>query len=275
MQPDVTSRRGILEPGEAALRFSLRRLLPSPDLADRIELFWIVEWDLRGLPPHRQGVLPHPSVNLAVEPAYAGVYGVDTGLFERDLAGAGKVVGTKFRPGGFAGLIDEDVAALTDRTVPLGEFFGAAGDALATEVRAAPTDRAATAVVERFLRERAPHADPRLALVTRIMALLLEDTSITRVDQLAAGLHMSPRSLQRLFARYVGVSPKWVLQRIRLHEATERIADGPQLDWADLALELGYADQAHFINDFRAYVGRSPAEYAAACAAAGPRARAA
>ena len=275
MKPDITSRRGILEPGAAAQRFSLRRLLPSPDLADRVELFWIVEWDLRGHPPHRQSILPHPSVNLAVEPAFAGVYGVDTGRFDRELAGAGKVVGTKFRPGGFAGLIDDDVATLTDRAVPLGEFFGPAGDALADQVRAVSGDRAATAVVERFLRERVPPSDTRLALVTRIMDLLLEDASITRVDQLAARLHLSARTLQRLFARYVGVSPKWVLRRIRLHEAAERIADGPHLDWADLALELGYADQAHFINDFRAYVGRTPAEYAAACAAAGPRARAA
>jgi AraC-like DNA-binding protein len=270
----MTGVQGVLRtpPDDA---WALHRFDPGPELAPYTVWHWIVEWDLRGHPPHRQAILPHPSVNLAVEPAFAGVYGVDTGRFERELAGAGKVVGTKFRPGGFAGLIDEDVATLTDRAVPLGEFFGPAGDALAEEVRAEPADRAATAVIERFLRDRVAPSDPRLALVTRIMDLLLEDTSIMRVDQLAARVHLSPRSLQRLFARHVGVSPKWVLQRIRLHVAAERIADGPDADWAGLALELGYADQAHFINDFRAYVGRTPAEYAAACAAAGPRARAA
>ena len=77
---------------------------------------------------------------------------------------------------------------------------------------------------------------------------------------------MSARTLQRLFRRYVGVGPKWVLQRYRLHEAAERIADGYDGDWAALALDLGYFDQAHFIKDFKALVGCSPAEYAAACA---------
>jgi AraC-like DNA-binding protein len=70
------------------------------------------------------------------------------------------------------------------------------------------------------------------------------------------------RKLQRLFDDYVGVSPKWVIQRYRLHEAAERIAAGRVADFADLALELGYADQAHFNRDFKKLVGRSPAEYA-------------
>ena len=76
----------------------------------------------------------------------------------------------------------------------------------------------------------------------------------------------SPRSLQRLFREYVGVTPKWVLQRVRLHEAAERMADGDSDCAAALALDLGYFDQAHFIKDFKAIVGRSPSEYAAMCA---------
>ena len=93
---------------------------------------------------------------------------------------------------------------------------------------------------------------------------MLEDPAVVRVDELAARHAMSPRTLQRLFRRYVGVSPKWVLQRYRLHEAAERIAEGRDGDWAATALELGYFDQAHFIRDFKALVGASPAQYAGA-----------
>jgi AraC-like DNA-binding protein len=77
---------------------------------------------------------------------------------------------------------------------------------------------------------------------------------------------LSTRELQRRFSRYLGVGPKWVLQRYRLHEAAERIAAGGRGDWAGVAAELGYADQAHFIRDFRAVVGCPPGAYAAACA---------
>jgi len=86
---------------------------------------------------------------------------------------------------------------------------------------------------------------------------------LTRVEQLVERTGMSPRALQRLFREYVGVTPKWVLQRLRLHEAAERMIDGAG-DWASLALDLGYFDQAHFIADFRKLVGTTPAEYARA-----------
>ena len=82
---------------------------------------------------------------------------------------------------------------------------------------------------------------------------------------------MSVRTIQRRFREYVGVGPKWVLQRYRLHDAAERMAGGQVADWPQLALDLGYFDQAHFINDFSAAIGTPPAEYAAQCAAARER----
>ncbi len=57
-------------------------------------------------------------------------------------------------------------------------------------------------------------------------------------------------------------SPKWVIQRYRLHEVAERLADGEVVDGTRMALDLGYFDQAHFIKDFKAIVGKTPAEYA-------------
>ena len=79
-----------------------------------------------------------------------------------------------------------------------------------------------------------------------------------------AGFQRIDRMLQRLFATYVGVSPKWVIQRYRLHEAAEQLASGASISHSALALDLGYTDQAHFVHDFKAVVGTSPAAYARA-----------
>ena len=72
---------------------------------------------------------------------------------------------------------------------------------------------------------------------------------------------VSLRTVQRLYSEYVGVGPKWVLQRYRLHEALAQLHQGPDTDWARFALGLGYYDQAHFVRDFRAPVGRTPVRY--------------
>jgi AraC-like DNA-binding protein len=63
---------------------------------------------------------------------------------------------------------------------------------------------------------------------------------------------------------YVGVPVKWVLCRYRLQQAALEIESRPGVDHADLAVRLGWYDQAHFINDFRAMLGTTQGEYAAA-----------
>ena len=81
------------------------------------------------------------------------------------------------------------------------------------------------------------------------------------LSDLARRADMSQRSLQRLFSEYVGASPKWVIRRYRLHELLEKFGSGGKMDWPQVALDLGYFDQAHLINDFKSIVGYSPTEY--------------
>ena len=243
--PDLTSRRGILDPEAARRHFRLERFAPADDLARLVDRYWTVAWDLTE--PYTQEIVSHPSVHLVFEPA-ATVYGVVTSRFRRELRGRGSVLGVKFRPGGFHPFRPA-VHTLTDRALPAREVFGESPDAGIAEVEA-------------FLRARMPAPDPNVELIDDLYAAILADPAITRVQHLGAHCGLSVRSLQRLFREYVGVSPKWVLQRVRLHEAAERMNEG-RASWARLALDLGYFDQAHFIKDFKAVIGRSPAEYAA------------
>jgi AraC-like DNA-binding protein len=101
--------------------------------------------------------------------------------------------------------------------------------------------------------------------VGKICAALLHDRDIARVEDVSSRFAIRPRTLQRLFARYVGVSPKWVLRRYRLHEAAAVLATHQDRPWAEVAAELGYYDQSHFIRDFTAAIGLTPVAYAQAC----------
>jgi AraC-like DNA-binding protein len=264
----LQNTRGILRPAAVQTTFQLGRHAVALDLAHAVERHWTVAWDLRGREPFTQEILNHPNVNLSFEPGGAFVWGVGTTRTQHPLSGRGWVLGTRFRAGGFRPFVDFPVARLTDRTIPLAEAFGAAdADRLERAVRACERTDERIGLVEAFLRERSDGPDARAAEVAAIVRLLLDEPSITRVDELARRCHLSTRTLQRLFNDYVGVSPKWVVQRQRLHTAAERIAERPRQDLAALAADLGYFDQAHFINEFKAVVGRPPAEYAAACAA--------
>ncbi|GIJ58787.1 helix-turn-helix domain-containing protein [Virgisporangium aurantiacum] len=228
---------------------------PAADLAPYVAHYWAVSWDLRGQPPYRQKIVPYPQVHLSFltgsEDA-ALVRGVARGFVVRTLDGRGRVFGVAFRPGCFRPLLRRPVSTITDRTLPAAEIFD--GAALPGE--------ATTATVDAFLLARRPAPDPVTETAAGLVDRIATTPGLTRVDALAADAGLSVRSLQRLFSEYVGVAPKWVIRRYRLHEITERLAAGTGVDWAATAAELGYADQAHLTRDFTKLVGEPPTAYA-------------
>jgi AraC-like DNA-binding protein len=226
---------------------------PAADLAPFVSHYWFVEWDLRGQEPYRQKIVPYPTVHLTFLNGVALVRGLERRHVVRVLEGQGRVFGVAFRPGCFRPFLGSPVSALMGRSVPAAEVFGPG---------LPPVVSADAGAVEDFLRARRPAPDPLAETAAGIVALVQEDPRLTRVDLLAARAGLGVRRLQRLFAEYVGIGPKWVIRRYRLHEVAERLAAGADIDWVRLAGELGYADQAHFVRDFSDLVGESPTRYA-------------
>lgn len=273
---DVVARveettHGILDPGAGLARFSLERRPPAPELSPWVARHWIVRWDLPPGEEFVQTILPHPCVNLVSEPGLIAVHGIPLERSQHRLRGSALAVGTKFRPGGFAAFTGIPARELNGRSVSLGEIFGEPGTRLDFELASRAGDpEAHIAAVEDFLRARLPGTDARYELVRAAVEDMLRPPARLTVAGLAARHGVTSRTLQRAFRDYVGVGPKWVLKRYRVHEAAERIAAGAD-DLAALAFELGYFDQAHFTREFAAQVGRPPLAYARACAAAAAR----
>jgi AraC-like DNA-binding protein len=256
--------RGILRRRTAQGRFHVDRRTPADDLAWVVDYVWVLTWDLRGQDPHRQQVLSRPTVNMTFTTGgRARVVGVVRGVFTETIEGRGRAIGMCFQHGGFRPYLDGPVSAITDRFVPVTEIFGASARTVADAIIAEPDDDAAVALAEDFLRSRtSSRPDPAVAEVGAIVARIAADPALLRVDELTAESGIGARRLQRLFAEYVGVGPKWVIRRYRMQEAAERAGTGTDVDWAALSAELGYADQAHFTRDFSRVIGVSPGQYA-------------
>ncbi|MEV6280887.1 AraC family transcriptional regulator [Nocardia sp. NPDC051832] len=257
--------KGILNPAEQARHRTLNRLAAGPGVAAFVDWYWSVRWDLRGKPPYAAEVLSFPCVNVTFERDNARVGGFVNGVcttkYIRELSGAGETFGIRFRAGGFGACTGLDVGTLRDRVVDLTEVFPDAAD-LTGQVLAAPTDEQRRLLVEDYLAPRATRADPAYEQVLRIIAAMAEDPDLTRVDQITERFDIPVRTLQRLFRRYVGAAPKWVLRRYRLQDGADLLAKGRTADLAALAVELGYFDQAHFSREFAAEIGMPPLEYA-------------
>ncbi|MGE0327564.1 MAG: DUF6597 domain-containing transcriptional factor [Polyangiaceae bacterium] len=272
---------GIMNPGAGLRRFDLQRFEASEELRDFVSRFWVVRWEL-GEQCHEQEILPFPRVNISFQASEARVVGPSAERFVARLSGSGCVLGVRFEPAGFAVFSDRPMTQWLGAQASVTEVFGAIGEALFQELCAdcinfssaeladERLDRA-RARVEEFLGQRCVTCPVTERETVRQLNGLIEraqsDRELKRAEQLAELAGCSLRSLQRLFERLVGVSPKWVLCRARAQDAAERVATGQAVDWARLALELGYHDQAHFIRDFKAQIGFTPTAYAARCAA--------
>lgn len=251
--------RGIVDAAELFARVRFRRREPAPPLRPYLEHYWLIDWDLDQA--YASHVVPHPSVNIVFqryegEAPFAEVAGIGLGLFTQKLEGRGRVCGIQFRPGGFRPFApDHPVSDWTGRRVRL-------PDAAPEPVLSPDDEDDRVAALDTYLLALGPHPDPQADQAMTLVDHIRTDRTIRRVADFARAEGVSVRLLQRLFAAYVGVGPKWVILRYRIHEALERAETSADVDWAALAAELGYADQAHLVRDFTATVGVPPATYA-------------
>lgn len=265
---------GILRPEQLAEYVQVRRWPASPRVSHWVENHWSLRWDLPDGASFASEVLPHPTCSFTVErgdhprPELAGeevvVTGVVTRRFDVEIRGSGRVAGLRFRPGGLAALTGRSASSWTDRTVPavdvvppgIVEALGSLdldGEGDGFEV--------GMVAVEAAFPEVEAGGDPRYERVLEVVADMLDERSILAVADLEQRHGVSARTLQRDFLHYVGVGPKWVLGRYRMHDVVAELDAGYAGSLTDLALRHGWYDQAHFTRDFTALVGVPPSRY--------------
>jgi len=266
--------RGLVRRAASTDVFRTARFAPGPALAPWVEYLWTVDWDRGDAPPVESQVISFPALHLTAESGTPGelrhghpmpatlVHGAVSRVFRVRLGGCGWVVGARFHPDGARSWTGTDAAVLRDRALPTSTLPGPLPADLHSALVGLPPEQRAMAFAGHLAAScpGEPGDDPALTVLVRRMQA---DPGLTRVEQLAELAGCSPRTLQRRFRRHLGVSPKWVLARFRLQEAALALEQDPDVDLAELAVRLGWYDQAHLTNDLRRMLGETPARYAA------------
>lgn len=255
---DGLAKKGVLRPDASMATVDRREL--GGRFADLARQVWIPRWHLPVGQSLDQPILQYPAVNVAVESGEARAYLPVDGVGHRELTGTGWAAGVLLRPGAGTLVVPGDHSELLGTVWPITD-----GETLVAAVETAMADDAdfpgVVAAYEEWLAPLLDVVDDEVRLVNAICDAAESDPQVTAPRDLLDRFDLNERTMQRLLKRRVGFSPRWLIQRRRLQEAAYRIREEPDVSLADLAADLGYADQAHFTRDFGNVIGQPPGDY--------------
>jgi len=236
-----------------------REILPSACLSEYVECYWT----LRTNDPTEQRVLPDGCVDLLVDRLRPGgpepkIVGAMRRAAAFHATAPRDLVAVRFAPGGARALLQLPVAELTDTAAPLHPSMGAPADE-ARRCLSLPPDSGALRRLDALLLARLTEVtakDRRGANYARA-CLRAGDTSVA---DLSRQLGVSRQHLRRQVLAAGGIGPKALARIGRLRKLIGTLGNGRPLD-AEAAVDAGYCDQPHMINEFRSLTGTTPAAY--------------
>lgn len=241
---------------------------PAPGLRDSIaKLRWGHEW-IAPQTPVEERIVPDGAIHLLfVLPRggtgrpYALVLGAKSEPTVVRLAGHIEHLEIELRPGAVPALLGAPAGAFSGREVALADVWGKQTATLQDRLRETRQAGQRLAIVQDtlagVLAERPAACPP---VVGEALRRIGGAGGNLRVGALAAGLGLSDRRLEQLFYAHVGLSPKATCRMARLRASLEILARSSRPTWTEIALQNGYFDQAHLVNEFKAMTGLAPSE---------------
>ena len=252
---------------------SLTHFKPKPILHDYIEHYWYLNWQLPLGKSHQQSVIPHPNTHLVFLAGKSHIQGICQQKYTHTLTGRGDLIGVKFTPAGFYAFAQQaglNMKEISNKVVEIDKVFDVDIKVSERQLQKLTTPLEKISYIDNILffnKLSSLNTDNNICKLNTIVAEIKVNKSLMKVSDVANTYAISERTLQRMFAKYIGVNIKWVINRYRIHDALTIIdqssndASTRKLDWVSLAMQLGYYDQAHFIHDFSELIGQSPKNY--------------
>jgi AraC-like DNA-binding protein len=256
----------------------LRTYHPPRPLSDFVDLFWYCENP--SPPSRRERVMPSARMALVInllddrltcilggnegQATYsrgiciAGAYSQHAAL---DTAEQRKIMGVHFKPGGLYPFIAPPADSFLDVDVSLEQLWGSHAHSLHQHLIEAPTAELKFAILEHALLERAARPIERHPVVQFALREFDQAPQLKTIGALVRETGLSPKRFIRLFSQQVGFAPKLYCRIHRFQRVLKAIERNRSVEWAGIAADCGYYDQAHFIRDFRAFSGWNPSAF--------------
>jgi AraC-like DNA-binding protein len=228
--------------------FQRERILPTGNIQVIVNLARDFVWDC---PDGAEARPLPPSLVVGARTAYEIV----------DCSDMADLFGIVFRPGAFASFARDRADRFRNLSVGLDDVWGGFARDLRDRLRDVAAPSAKLAAAEQLLAARfaeAPGIDPAIGFALRRFS---SAGTVASVAEVADDIGWSLRRFSQSFREQVGLPPKVWCRLQRFQQAIRQLHAGEEMRWAELAVDCGYYDQAHFANEFKAFSGVDATTY--------------
>lgn len=255
-------RSGVLNANSFSEYSDLRAFSPSKKLASRISHYWILRWNIpEDITYKTTEVLGAPLVNIFFTLSESFLYGLSPKTIEYDAKNFETMAGVTFLPGGFHPYWKKPMHTLPKGKIQLTDIIPAATSKFCQNLLTISDDFLLATEIDKFFLNIPVEDSSHGQLIQSIFRKIDSDRSLRTVASVSTAFNISERTLQHIFREEVGTSVKWIIMRVRLLEAVKESFSQDKPNWAEIAYQYDYSNQAHFITDFRRVFGISPQKY--------------
>lgn len=256
---------------------SFQIITPVSVLAPYIRHYWILQDDAadtvseRTLPIGCIQLVFHKGKRLFLQnesrlQPQSFVCGQSVGFSDVVSTGRIEMITVVFQPYAAKVLLHIPVNLFHGQNVPMDEVGDAGLSDLSKQVADTPDNTACIRLIEQFfLRRLYSFSEYNLKRMSAVFQEINNQPQI-QISQLSEAACLSSKQFGRVFADYVGTTPKEFIRIVRMQRALFLLQQNPAVPFARLAYECGFSDQSHMIKEFKLFSGYTPAEYLAVCA---------
>jgi len=247
------------------------RIIPHDSLKQLIECYWIVESDDTAIKAEK--IIPDGFTELIFH--YGAPYrkkvnnewqsqalnllcGQISSYFFLENTGTSGIIAVKFMPAGLTQLFDMDMSVYKDKIIDVGTVNIEQLSGLRDKIIPFKDEDSVKVILDDYFITLSHSVQDTPA--TSAIDLIFKTNGMVSVNEMAEAACVGERHLQRLFKKFVGLSPKYYARIIRFNYIFQLI-QAKNTPWADIVYQAGYYDQSHFIRNFKAFTGEDPSAY--------------
>jgi len=200
-------------------------------------------------------IMPDGTQAIFISSEASQIGGVQTQAMDLQIHQAGDYFGIRFYPGALRHFFNLNLSEITGQLVDEQYFPCRYFPGLAEDIYRQADFMSRVGVCERWLLHNfAPRGTDRFDVS---LDLIYQSLGTIEVNALSKKTGMSSRHLNRLYQQHIGISTKNFAQIVRIQNASKQLFNKPD-DSLEVALALGFYDQAHFLKEYKRQLLLSP-----------------